>query len=72
MSGEVGTTHVQRLLDMALDLAGACDGRQAADVVDYDGQRREVRALLERAANLARHAAEELTDETFTSAGWPS
>jgi hypothetical protein len=69
----VVTTHIQRLLLEASTIAQACDGVVAdGTAMDMDGRPVLVHMALDRAANLLRHAAEELQDERFLALGWPA
>jgi len=63
------------MLRQALQLAEAVNARDlGTDVAGVLEQPGTVTTdeMLERAANLAEHAAAELRDELFTSKGWPS
>lgn len=72
----VRTLHIQGLLDEAKALAFECDGQELyvgieEPMVDSDPKSLKLRKL-ERAVNLARHAAAELEDELLRARdGWP-
>lgn len=67
------TAHVQSLIKEALRLAEVCNGVVAdGKSMEIDGRPVLVHMTLDRAANLLRHAAEELQDERFLALGWPS
>lgn len=71
----VSTPHVRHLLDAAMGLALDVDGASlpANPQMTMTDEERHVLRSLERAANLARHAAEELTDEYLRARdGWPA
>jgi hypothetical protein len=75
----IRTSHTQRLLLLALELAQEVDGLIPGQMVTtLEGQRIwpgdavTSEQMLARAANLAEHAAAELRDEAFTSVGWPA
>jgi hypothetical protein len=69
----VATTHVQAMIHEALSLAAQvdgvlCDGRP---MELQDGRTTLPIMTLDRAANLLRHAAEEIMDERHRASGWP-
>lgn len=69
----VKTDHIQCLLDEALHIAAMCNGVTAdGSTIQIGDQTTLVHMALDRAANLLRHAAEELQDERFQALGWPS
>lgn len=71
----IRTNHIQSLISEGLALAELVDGNEYPNrpVVDMADGRREVPPdhVLSRAANLLRHAAEELEDERMRVLGWP-
>jgi hypothetical protein len=76
----VYTAHVQALIEAGLQLARACDGVEMGRPVHAPRDPKcpeevslvAVEHALERAANLLRHAAEELLDERMARLGWMS
>ena len=73
------TTHTQALIEAALDLARRCDGAPLGHAIaaprdprrpDELASNVSVEHALDRAANLLRHAAEELQDERMLRLGW--
>ena len=62
----ISTPHVRAMLAEAIELAELAESMQMAGVdfpVNVDGLELPVSVVLERAANLARHAAAELDDD---------
>jgi hypothetical protein len=75
----VRTRHVRRLIGGALDLAMAAENADAGTLIGVPIETRTngepaasvpVDHALARAANLLRHAAEELEDERLACLGW--
>lgn len=71
----VATSHITAMLDTAARYAEAVQGVDPLEVVTSDDAAlhgRRAHQVLERAANLAAHAAEELRDEALRAReGWP-
>lgn len=70
---EISTTHIQALIAEGARLAAlvqnvVADGSSMA----VDGRDVLPIMVLDRAANLLRHAAEELLDERSRATGWPA
>lgn len=74
----VQTHHISRLIDQARQLALEANNTQAGEAIatppssrrPSSAQRVPVDHALGRAANLLRHAAEELEDERLACLGW--
>lgn len=65
--GTIATAHIGKMLGAAIELAAQVDGARHP----LQGDREDI-SKLERAANLARHAAAELEDEMLRARdGWP-
>lgn len=71
----IRTTHITKMLEEAASMSQAIDGTREVDsfLVPKSGwQFASSVAFLERAANLAEHAAAELCDEMLRARdGWP-
>jgi hypothetical protein len=66
----IRTEHIGQMLTEARVLAVLCNDAEKANDVVLD---RTAEQVLERAANLAEHAAAELRDELLRARdGWPS
>lgn len=69
---EIATTHIQSLIGEAARLAALMDGVVAdGKSIDVDGRTVLPIMVLDRAANLLKHAAEEILDERHRATGWP-
>lgn len=75
----VETRHIRRLVNQAATLAVVVDGLPAGELVQapdatrlHGDGRVPIDHALARAANLLRHAAEELEDERMACLGWAS
>lgn len=72
----VRTTHVQRLVDNAADLARRVDGMHGTEVVALQDHQRpgnpeaRVQDVLTKAITDLRHAADELEEEWHSTVGW--
>jgi hypothetical protein len=64
------TRHIRHMLDEAKGIAAALQF-VADDTIEYKGKEFTRPQLLERAANLASHAGQELLDEAMLAHGFP-
>lgn len=76
MTHTVQTTHIQRLIGNAMDLARRVDGKEAGTMIGLQDHQRpgSPEALVEHAVCKAisdlRHAADELDAERLSCFGW--